>query len=301
MAEGNVVQRAIYNQCYWAMESWLAIEEPPRTGRLADLVQGAAFEALCATVILINSAFMIHTTNWEIDNLRQKPPPTVQWIEFVFVLFYTVELILRLAVHRLYFFTCGSPAWNNFDFFLVVVGIFGQVMVLFHSSVGGSNMLFMRAMRILKIAKVSRTVRLMQQFSELRLILNSMLGSLKNLFWSMAMLALIFYLFALVFVQLTASSLEDSINNGEPDLARREKLDTFGSVELAMLTLYKACTGGDDWSGPYRIAAASGELPAILFIFFIAFMQIAVLNILTGIFVEKAMKLAQPDRERLAN
>jgi len=157
----------------------------------------------------------------------------------------------------------------------------------------------MRAMRILKIAKVSRTVRLMQQFSELRLILNSMLGSLKNLGWSIAMLALIFYLFALVFVQLTASSLEDSLNSNQQDPFRQLKLDWFGSVEMAMLTLYKACTGGDDWSVPYGVAVESGELPAFLFIFFIAFMQIAVLNILTGIFVEKAMKLAQPDRERL--
>merc|ERR1719387_3520308 len=37
-----------------------------------------------------------------------------------------------------------------------------------------------------------------------------------------------------------------------------------------------------------------------LYLFFVAFTQLAFLNILTGLFVENAMKLAQPDRDLLA-
>lgn len=40
--------------------------------------------------------------------------------------------------------------------------------------------------------------------------------------------------------------------------------------------------------------------PVSVFLFFVAFVQFAILNILTGIFVENAMKLAQPDRDAIA-
>merc|ERR1719382_1867531 len=76
--------------------------------------------------------------------------------------------------------------------------------------------------------------------------------------------------------------------------------DTFGSVQVAMLTLFKTSMGGQDWEVFYDVAEQTGIFEAITFIIFVAFIQIALMNILTGIFVENAMKLAQPDRDTLA-
>ena len=67
-----------------------------------------------------------------------------------------------------------------------------------------------------------------------------------------------------------------------------------------MLTLYKTTMGGDDWSLFYRPIAAIGAVNAAFFILFVAVMQIAMMNILTGIFVECAMKLAMPDKDAQA-
>merc|ERR1711972_1273086 len=61
-----------------------------------------------------------------------------------------------------------------------------------------------------------------------------------------------------------------------------------------------ASTGGNDWEVYYEKLKETGSMATFCFIFFIAFIQIALLNILTGIFVENAMKLAQPDRDTLA-
>lgn len=109
------------------------------------------------------------------------------------------------------------------------------------------------------------------------------------------MLVLIFFLFAMIFVQRASLALQDGeVPNPEA------VLEQFGSVELAMLSLYASITGGDDWNNYYTTLLGTGEVSAALFIFFIAFMQIAVLNILTGIFVEQAMKSAQPDRDSVA-
>merc|ERR1740130_789488 len=74
----------------------------------------------------------------------------------------------------------------------------------------------------------------------------------------------------------------------------------FGSVQDAIMSLIQATTGGNDWNIFYKAVAPTGSTNSALFIFFIGFFQIALLNVLTGIFVENAMKLAQPDPYTLA-
>lgn len=113
------------------------------------------------------------------------------------------------------------------------------------------------------------------------------------------MLATIFYIFGLVFVQGAAQHLSEV--GADMDSDARSRLEgTVGSVQAAMLTLYMSTTGGDDWTTFYATIQQTGALYGSIFLFFIAFGQIALLNILTGIFVESAMKLAQPDRDTLA-
>merc|ERR1712176_875739 len=67
-----------------------------------------------------------------------------------------------------------------------------------------------------------------------------------------------------------------------------------------MLTLFMSATGGDDWAKFYDVVVKTGGLNTTVFIVFIAFFQIAVLNILTGIFVDNAVKFAKPDNDASA-
>merc|ERR1719336_2919547 len=71
----------------------------------------------------------------------------------------------------------------------------------------------------------------------------------------------------------------------------------FGSVGTTMLTLYMAVTGGDDWGTAFDIVKFAGLLYECLFIGFTFFFVFAVFNILTGVFVEKAVAAAMPDRD----
>ena len=61
----------------------------------------------------------------------------------------------------------------------------------------------------------------------------------------------------------------------------------------------QARAGGADWEVFYSVIS-SCPMSACMFVFFIAFMQVALMSIFTGIFVEKAMKLAPPDANVLS-
>ena len=108
----------------------------------------------------------------------------------------------------------------------------------------------------------------------------------------------IFYIFSLVIVQGAGNYLQttgDSLDDAE----RENLISVFGSVEVAMLNLFKSSTGGADWEVFYSVISSS-PMSACMFVFFIAFMQVALMNILTGIYVEKAIKLAPPDANVIA-
>merc|ERR1711976_742791 len=58
-------------------------------------------------------------------------------------------------------------------------------------------------------------------------------------------------------------------------------------------------TGGIDWEETYLVMDSLGTFYGIVFVWYVTFFTFAVMNILTGIFVENATKLATPDREHL--
>merc|ERR1712232_199243 len=82
-----------------------------------------------------------------------------------------------------------------------------------------------------------------------------------------------------------------------------KKVDTlrayFGSVQISMVSLYMAVTGGNDWTVYYDSLQLAGHVYGLLFIVYIFLSLIAIMNLLTGMFVEKAVRAAMPDREEL--
>jgi len=202
-------------------------------------------------------------------------------------------------VHRLYFFCNDDMRWNVFDAFLIGFGIIDQILMAIQGNNDGTDVTFVRSMRILKMAKILRAVRVLRMFSELRLLMNSLVGSMTSLFWSICMLITVFFIFALIFVQGAATFLI-SMGDDASSVIVTNTQDAFGSVQIAMISMFMVCTGGEDWKIFYDLIKEAGTLHAAIFLFYVAFVQIAVLNILTGVFVENALKLAQPDREAMA-
>merc|ERR1719352_1012189 len=93
---------------------WSRLEEPECKGCLKSFVKSNIFESLCATAIVLNSFFIAYTADWEMRRVGQLGDEDAQWIktqELCFVIFYIIELVLRISVHRLYFFINEDMKW----------------------------------------------------------------------------------------------------------------------------------------------------------------------------------------------
>lgn len=206
---------------------------------------------------------------------------------------------MRLSVHRLYFFCNADKKWNWFDFILVLLSV--QDMVVFYlvrNADTGGNLKFMRIFRLARLAKILRVVRVFRIFRELSTILESFQRSLIALFWSIVMLSFALYIFALIFVQGFVGFLTLESDNIDQDI-KETSLMYFGSVLLAIVHLYMAVTNGNDWIVYYEVVERCGSFYRLVFLFYTFFSVFALFNILTGIFVEKAVLATQPDRDEI--
>lgn len=132
-------------------------------------------------------------------------------------------------------------------------------------------------------------------------MLDCVVGSLMNVFWCLIMLLFVMYVFALLLQQGVVQHLQEAKPSSDQGAGCAEGgLQTyFSSVGVTVVTLFQSCTSGVDWNEPYKALQETGSFLPVSFLLYIAFVFISVWNIVTSSFVEKALKLAQPDVDML--
>eukprot|EP00929_Paragymnodinium_shiwhaense_P083851 TRINITY_DN44806_c0_g1_i1.p1 TRINITY_DN44806_c0_g1~~TRINITY_DN44806_c0_g1_i1.p1 ORF type:complete len:740 (-),score=105.39 TRINITY_DN44806_c0_g1_i1:7-2226(-) len=284
---GEASQDPFYDILTW----WLTLEEPERSGRLFQV--SVWLSAIAPLVIFMNSISIVYTTNWQVENPQAEPTTLMLIVDAFFTLFYVVELGIKIYVHGLYFFCNEEAKWNTSDFVLVVLSILDWMGTIFGRL--GIDLIFLRMLRLLKLSRALKALRIIRSLEDLRLIMDCMLGSLFSLLWCIVFLGSLLMLFSLVFVQGVANHLKI-----EEDPAVQEHFrEGFGSVQLTMLTLFAATSGGSDWLPYFQMMQIVSPMYAAFFLFYVVFFTVAAYNIVTGLFVDHALKFAQPDLDIL--
>jgi len=286
-----------------AFRWWLELEVPEPQGLLARFIHTTYWQVLVASVIAANAVFMVPAADVQMRlAVGAYMPIEYRVLEGCFVAFFVVELCVRLLVHGRYFFCNFDWRWNWFDLLLVlqsVIDVAIENLASADPAGNGSvaNLTFLRTLRALRFVRTLRAIRVLEFAAGLRRIIASVVRSVSSLFWCFAMMAFVFYIFSLMVMQAAMTGMAAS----DFDEAKREDVVThFGSVSRSMMSFYMATSGGNDWSMYYDALVDVAWEAAALFLFSIAYMQIAMLNILTGMFVETAMKAAMPDHEAQA-
>merc|ERR1740130_841112 len=155
-------------------------------------------------------------------------------------------------------------------------------------------MSFMRVLRVLRLIRVARLVRVVRLLSELRIMVSSIVNSLKSLLFT---LVLIFFLVFVMGVFLT--QLVTDASKAEPDnMELRASLKMFGTLDMACLVLFQSLTGGVDW-GETLVPLMDHISPSvgIVFCMYISFGVLCMLNVVTGIFVESACNSSAEEKD----
>jgi len=200
-------------------------ELPSCRRKVYDLVTSVYFERAIMATIILNTLIMALTIF---------PAPTEEWKAFqsyanyVFVVIYTVEAILKLIALRCNYWL---DSWNRFDFFCVVATLVGIVL-----SLPGINIDVRAATSVIRILRVARLFRLLRFLRELNRLFMCLISSIPKLYNVMMILGLFLILFSILGMSLfgTAKYPEDGT------------LDVHGNFQTfwrSFITLFRASTG----------------------------------------------------------
>jgi hypothetical protein len=224
----------------------------------------------------------------------------LEWLralELVITAVYTLEMVLKLVVHRIWYFRGPNAVWNIFDGTLVAYALVN--LGIDQSEV---DLTFLRSLRVLRVGKVLRAVRVFQALSiveDLQTMVDSLINCFPKFLWSIVLLAFILYIFALVFTQTAAAYV---LGHGDQlDIHVVADLDEFfGSVEVSLFSLYKVISFGIGWTTLKDAIEPTGLLGQVMLVFFHVFWNIAVANIVTTFFLSRVIKFTQPGpREKM--
>jgi len=218
-----------------------------------------------------------------------------------FTLFFLWELVMRILAQRWAFIYGREKAWNLLDTIVLVASVF-EVVGEFTQSL--NNLPF----RSWQIAKVMRVFRAFKLFRSLRLLVFSIMSTVQQLFWTMALILGLLFTFAIVFTEATTTTLLQTqqkcpdqpydVDMLDPDVALICSLNhLYGDLALSMLTLSMAMTDGMDWADCYGPLRDVSFMLAMFFLLFLSFARLAVMNVVTAIFCQNAIDNAHIQRE----
>eukprot|EP00419_Tripos_fusus_P038479 CAMPEP_0172787750 /NCGR_PEP_ID=MMETSP1074-20121228/206606_1 /TAXON_ID=2916 /ORGANISM="Ceratium fusus, Strain PA161109" /LENGTH=633 /DNA_ID=CAMNT_0013624771 /DNA_START=18 /DNA_END=1919 /DNA_ORIENTATION=- len=263
------------------------------------------YEWFSGFLIISNSIFIgyqtenhAHDSASRADNglpVREFVPIGILVTQAVFTFLFLLELLLRWASDGLIlFFKTPDYLWSIMDVMIVgfsLVDTIWNLAALVNVDQSGNSVLgsvsVLRMVRVIRIVKIVRVIRIMSFFRELRIMVYSILGSMKSLLWVAIILGTTFYIFAVTFTAATIAHLDRS--KSWRSLDTKDLRDFYGSVDKSMLSLYMAMSGGNDWGMAFTALSPLEGQYQVFFLLFITFAIFAVLNIVTGVFVDTAM------------
>jgi len=273
------------------------------TRRLETFMTRPQVQAFVLVCVFLNSLYMGMSSSWYVRGSLEEyhresnvslraydAPAWTVFADFLFSTVFLVEVLLRMLGQECRFFFGEDWQWNLFDFVIEMLSLVDMLLMTTSSS-----HVFFRTLRLLKVARAFRTIRMLRHvpwMHELRFMTLAIFNSVVPLFWACVVIVIFLFVISIVLVQGVALYIFDAPDPSNEIYSMEER---FGSLEGTMLTLFMSMTGGIDWSDAFEVLTRIHWLYGLLFTLFIACSALAVLNIITSIFVTDAIEVAHMD------
>ncbi|XP_041634005.1 sodium channel, voltage gated, type VIII, alpha subunit b isoform X2 [Cheilinus undulatus] len=155
-------------------------------GMVFDFVTQQVFDISIMMLICLNMVTMMVET----DDQSKETEEVLYWVNFVFIVVFTGEFLLKLFALRHYYFTNG---WNVFDVVVVILSIVGMFLADLIEKYFVSPTLF----RVIRLARIGRILRLIKGAKGIRTLLFALMMSLPALFNIGLLLFLVMFIFSI--------------------------------------------------------------------------------------------------------
>jgi voltage-gated sodium channel len=235
----------------------------PPPSRLQQILENPVTQRTIMALILINAVVLGLETS---PDVMARAGGALMAIDQVILAIFVVEIAARLVVHRWAFF---KDPWSVFDFVVVVIAL-----------VPASG-----ALSVLRALRVLRVLRLLTVVPSMRRVVGALLSAIPGLGSIAGVLALLFYVFAVIATKLYGAEFPD----------------WFGSIGRSLYTLFQVMTL-ESWS--MGISRPVMEKFPYAWAFFVPFILVAtftMLNLFIAVIVNAMQTFnAQDNAEAVA-
>mmetsp|Transcript_86873 Transcript_86873/g.202234 ORF Transcript_86873/g.202234 Transcript_86873/m.202234 type:complete len:591 (-) Transcript_86873:185-1957(-) len=271
---------------------------------LLPVVSSMWFQTLVGAVVVLNAIALGVDVDRKMKHHKEygrdenSPAARVTWTEYTevgFILFFSTEMLLRFCAEQWDFFWGPNVRWNVFEGTIVVCSL-AEVASIFRLQ-GASSL---RILRLLRIVRAVRVVRVFRFLHQLRLMLFSLLSCFLSMVWAILLLLLLMYLFALYLEEAALSHLERypkyHDDHSKESIISAKLKEHWNGVLPAMFSLIESISGGADWGDLAEPFMEIWWVHGSAYTLFVLFTTLGIFNILVGIFVQEAERVADWDK-----
>jgi len=224
---------------------------------LRRFVEHRAVQRFIISVIVLNGVVIgLETSDW----LMARVGGLLNFLDTAAIVIFIVEISLKIVIYRFAYF---KNPWNVFDFTIVAIA-------LVPSSQGLS---VLRSLRIL------RALRLMSAVPKMRMVVQGLLSAIPAMGTVVALLALVFYVFAVIATKLFGADFPE----------------WFGTIGASLYSLFQIMTL-ESWSmGIVRPVMDVYPYAWAYFVPFILVTTFTVLNLFIAIIVNAMQQAAEQE------
>lgn len=230
--------------------------------KITSLVESNSFKNFIIWLIVINGVILGIATS---KPIMSEYGSLVNLLDNIIVAIFTVEIILRIYVHRLSFF---KDPWSLFDFFVVAISLIPA----------NEGLSILRALRVLRL------FRLLTVVPQMRIIIAALIKVIPGIGSISMVVLLFFYVFSIMATNLFAEAFPV----------------WFGDLGKSMYTLFQVMTL-ESWSmGISRPVMDVFPYAWIFFILFILIVTFIMINLFVGIIVDAIFTIKEENKEENA-
>jgi len=232
--------------------------------------------------------------------------------EKVFLAWMIFEVLVNAYAQKKNFLFGRDKYWNFFDLLVLTLSLAMQFLT-------STSVSFLRVARLFRLGKILRVFKVFKFLRGIRSMMISITGSVMHLLSAMLIMSIFMYTVALFIMQgISAEAFTEGMLQGTTNTSGRNprSLEMFsstmnddttvqqvyllyGSIQRSMLTLFMTISGGLEWRIAALPMAQLGWHYGVLWLAYIAFMVLGMLNVLTGIFVDAAFQAMANDRHNI--
>lgn len=264
-----------------------------KTGLWRELAMNPVFEKFTLGVIAVNAIWIGIDTDYNKAEMLMQADPIFQVVEYCFCVYFAFEWFTRFMSFRKKRWGLRD-AWFSFDSLLVGMMVLETwaltaimlVMGMDNSSGGLGNASILRMARLARLTRMGRLARLLRAMPELMILIKGLVSATRSVFFTLCLLCILLYIFAIAFSQLTAGTHVGEV--------------FFDGVGPSMYTLLIYGTLMDNIGLPLSTLGNESMVYAAMYLLFVLLATVTVMNMLIGVLCEVVTTVAMVEKEEAA-